>query len=438
MRNNKKTVRIIALVLAVLMVLTLFTGIFGILFAEGRSLADIDREINSARNQLSNLRNRTDQIQGEIEEISGLLGTLREQEDAYLEELSILQEQLYLLEEQIELTEEQIYIYQRLIADKEARLEDAIERETQQLEAYIQRVRAMEERGQLSYIQILLSARSFGDLVTRMHDAQAIVDSDQRMAEALERYRIAVGEFREELEEDRVQLEILIAQLEEEREILDRERTALQERIEEVEARIYAQEIAILELYAEEERIQAEILRRAQDLTDLDAARIEAIRELERQAAAGGNPGGGGMGGTPARPGTAHFVWPSDFTRNVTSGFGPRQSPGGIGSRFHQGIDIAAAGINGTNVIAAASGYVTFSGWSGGFGNFVMIRHGNIGGNVYYTAYAHNSANLVSRGQNVVQGQVIALVGTTGNSTGPHIHFEIIRNGVRIDPMIYF
>jgi murein DD-endopeptidase MepM/ murein hydrolase activator NlpD len=81
---------------------------------------------------------------------------------------------------------------------------------------------------------------------------------------------------------------------------------------------------------------------------------------------------------------------------------------------------------------------VSFSGWSGGFGNFIMIRHGSLGGDIYYTAYAHQSANLVSVGQNVVQGQVIGLVGSTGWSTGPHIHFEIIRNGVRVNPMLYF
>ena len=422
----------IALILAILMLLTLFTGIVTSLNVFGRSLNDIDREINNARSQLSNLQNRTDEIQGEISGIAAQLAELREQEDAYLEELSILQEQLLLLEEQIELTEEQIDIYKRLIVDKELRLEDAIQREEDQLELYIQRVRSMEERGELSYIQILLSARSFSDLITRMHDAQAVIDSDQLLVEALERYRVAVGEFKEELEEDREALEILIAQLEEDRAILDAEREIVQTRIDEIEARIEAQEIAILALYEEEERLAAEILRRAQDLSDLDEERRAAIRELEL------NPPAGGMGGTPALPGSAHFTWPSDFTHRVSSGFGPRQSPGGIGSRFHQGIDIAAPGINGTNVLAAASGYVTFSGWSGGYGNFIMISHGNIGGNVYFTAYGHNSSNLVSRGANVIQGQVIGLVGSTGNSTGPHIHFEIIRNGVRIDPMIYF
>jgi len=321
-----------------------------------------------------------------------------------------------------------------MIADKEERLEEAIAREYEQFELYRLRVRAMEERGHVSYIQILLGSRSFSDLVTRMHDAGEIMNADQRIAEALERYREAVEIYKDELLADRAELELLIAQLEAERVELEIERDILQQLIDEIEAKIAAGEIEQAALEAEYERASTEIAALAQRYTTLSTERQEAIAELERQAAAGGNPGGGGMGGEPARRGTGHFVWPSDFTTNVTSGFGPRVHPITGNVRMHNGIDIAAPGINGTNVLAAASGVVTFAGWQGGFGNVVIINHGN----GYTTVYAHNSANLVSNGQNVVQGQVIARVGSTGNSTGPHIHFEIIRNGVHVNPMLYF
>ena len=126
------------------------------------------------------------------------------------------------------------------------------------------------------------------------------------------------------------------------------------------------------------------------------------------------------------------FAWPLEGNWSITSRFGPRPSPGGIGSTNHQGIDIGAP--TGTPILASADGTVIQSGWNGGYGNFILIDHG--GG--YRTAYAHNSRNSVSTGQIVVQGQVIGEVGSTGNSTGPHLHFEIIRNGVRVDPLSYF
>jgi len=416
------------------MVLTLFTGIFASL-VQGRSIADIDREIHDTRSQLSDLRDQAGYLRGEMAEIGGVLELLREQEGGYLEELAVLQEHLLLLQEQIELTEWQIELYLRMIADMQLRVDEAIAREEEQLALFRQRVRAMEERGPMSRIQIFLQARSFSDLVARIHDAEEIMAFDQRVGEQLERYRAAVQEYKEELLADQDELEILIAQLEIDRAELERERTEVEERIAAVELLIEEQMIAYEELAAEMTRMENEILNRAQSLAALDEARLEAIRELERQARAGNHPG---MGGTPARQGTGSFVWPSDFTRNVTSPFGNRARPMGSGYEFHTGIDIAAGGINNTNVLAAASGYVTFSGWSAGFGNFIMIRHGNLGGDVYYTAYAHMNTNLVARGQNVVQGQVIGLVGSTGWSTGPHIHFEIIRNGTRVDPMLYF
>jgi len=436
--RKKNSVKILALVLAILMVLTLFTGIFASLMADGtgRSPAEIQREIDNARGRISNLEGQTADIDAQLEEFATRLGDLRAQEGMYLEELGLLQEQLDALRARIEIIEEQIDIYERMIADKQARIEEAVEREQEQLGLYQRRIRAMEERGRISYIQILLSARSFSDLVTRIHDASEIMAADQRIAESLERYRVAVQDYKTELQADQDELEILIAQLESERDALQVEEANMLELIRVIEERIQYNEELYRQREAERARFEAEILSIAQNLTALTNEQQEAIREQERQMAAGGGSGGGGMGGTPARRGTGHFMWPSDSSTRITSGFGPRPSPGGIGSTNHRGIDIGAA--SGTNVLAAASGVVVDSRWNGGFGNFIMIRHGNLGGDNYYTVYAHNSRNLVARGDTVVQGQVIALVGSTGNSTGPHIHFEIIRNGVHVNPAPYF
>ena len=124
------------------------------------------------------------------------------------------------------------------------------------------------------------------------------------------------------------------------------------------------------------------------------------------------------------------WKWPS-LTHLITSPFGNRKSPGGIGTTNHSGIDIGAA--FGTPVLASKGGTVTRAGWAGGYGNLVQIDHGN----GWSTLYGHNSAILVSAGQRVRQGQTIALVGSTGRSTGPHIHFGMQHNGSFVNPLSY-
>lgn len=132
-----------------------------------------------------------------------------------------------------------------------------------------------------------------------------------------------------------------------------------------------------------------------------------------------------GTAAVPAQVGTGRFLWPVPGGR-ISSLFGPR------GRSFHAGLDIAAG--QGTAILAADSGVVTASGWNGGFGLMIIIDHGN--GMV--TLYAHNSSNLVSVGQRVQRGQQIAQVGSTGNSTGPHLHFEVHRNGRQVNPLQFF
>lgn len=133
-----------------------------------------------------------------------------------------------------------------------------------------------------------------------------------------------------------------------------------------------------------------------------------------------------GTAAVPAPVGTGRFLWPVSGGGKITSRYGAR------GRSFHAGVDIAAS--RGTAVLAADAGVVTQSGWSGGYGIMVTIDHGN----GYVTRYAHNSSNLVSVGQRVQRGQQIARMGSTGNSTGPHVHFEVLRNGKHINPMQFF
>ncbi|HSI97782.1 MAG TPA: peptidoglycan DD-metalloendopeptidase family protein [Gaiellaceae bacterium] len=164
-----------------------------------------------------------------------------------------------------------------------------------------------------------------------------------------------------------------------------------------------------------------EYLEEVEALAAESAALAAAIRAAQTQAGTGGSAGTGSTGtGTPSAAG---FIWPVNGV--VVSGFGMRWG------RMHEGIDVSAS--TGTAIRAAAAGTVIWSGWRGGYGNCVVVDHGN----GLATLYAHASALLVGVGQRVSQGQTVALVGSTGNSSGPHLHFEVRVNGVAVDPLFY-
>ena len=147
---------------------------------------------------------------------------------------------------------------------------------------------------------------------------------------------------------------------------------------------------------------------------------MKLSRELAAQQAAQGKPAGGGSGG---------YIWPVS-SRYITSTVGGRSSPGGVGSTNHKGTDIGRVGYT-SQVYAAKSGTVIVSQRSSSYGEYVVISHGS--GNT--ALYAHLSSRKVSSGQYVNQGDVIGITGSTGNSTGPHLHFEVTEGGVRVNPL---
>ena len=173
-------------------------------------------------------------------------------------------------------------------------------------------------------------------------------------------------------------------------------------------------------LSQEEDEIQAQIVKKSQ--------------ELAAQQAAGNNTSSGNAstGVVTSWMGSGGYMWPEKASKKINSPFGLRSSPGGIGSTNHKGVDIGGVGYT-TQVLASKAGTVIVSQRSSSYGEYVVVSHGS--GNT--TLYAHMSKRLVSAGQTVQQGQVLGITGSTGNSTGPHLHFEITEGGVRVDPLQY-
>lgn len=406
----------------------------------------------------------------------------RDQIDALIDEANGIQEQQAALEEQIlgysnviaetldhkaaldaEIAriEEEVAALEAKISDCEARifvkgeeLADAQRREEEKYEQFCQRVRAMEEQGRMNYWMILFRATSFVDFLTRLDFVSEIMEADQRVMDELRELQAEIAAKRAELEREREELDAANAECLEKKAELDAQREAANQVIIELEAnRAEAQSERDI-LSEEAERIQAEVVRLSEELArqeeeariraeqEAEAARIRAEEEAAARARAERAAAesyralrerlNAEMDDFTVAEGVGGYIWPVNSHR-ITSTFGGRASPGGIGSTNHKGIDIGGVGYT-SAVHAAKGGTVIISQYSNSYGNFVVVSHGS--GNT--TLYAHMSARLVEAGQAVSQGEVLGVTGSTGHSTGPHLHFEITENGVRINPLIYF
>jgi murein DD-endopeptidase MepM/ murein hydrolase activator NlpD len=266
------------------------------------------------------------------------------------------------------------------------------------------------ENGDLSYLNALIASRSFSEFVERWEDLRLLIAANERAVRARKSAQERVAAVEADLERTRMELQQEEQAQEEARSQLGSLASERQNLVQlaAVQRRTVASQVAEMEsLSASEE-------------AELEGLILERERELEAQQRAAGIAGGAESGGS----GT--FAWP--VTGTITSPFGWRSNPFGGGPEFHQGLDIAAP--MGTTVTAAAAGTVIMAQWYGGYGNYILIDHG--GG--YSTGYGHLSAMYVASGQAVQRGQAIGAVGSTGQSTGPHLHFEVRIAGKPVDP----
>lgn len=285
------------------------------------------------------------------------------------------------------------------IAQKDEELRIAQEECDKQYAAYCERAKKLLQKGNVSYLEILVDADSFSDFLTRVSLVKQIAKYDNNKLEELREFANQIELLKKELEEENVRLTALKKEADAQMAVLREKQAKSQSIIDALKADIASYEKAL----------------KAQEAAE--AAAREEIRRLT-QGSSGTYTGGA-------------FAWPSVSTY-ITSPYGTRVHPVTGKVKTHSGIDIGAG--MGTNIFAAADGTVIISGWnSGGYGNYVVIDHG--GG--ITTLYAHCSSLLVSRGQKVSRGQVIAKCGSTGMSTGPHLHFEVLKNGAHTDPYAY-
>ena len=355
------------------------------------SQADIDK-----------LENKSDSLANEKAALEKKLSQLSKDKSAALERKKLLDQRIDVVISEIANTEELISNYEQLIAQREEELAQAELEEADQYALFCRRVRAMEERGTISYWSVLFDASSFSDMLSNLDWINEIMSSDQRVIDNLKAAQNDISTRKAELETNKASAENARKDLVNKKSDLTKQYQEAEALVAEIQNNQTEYKSVLAEINAEEERIRKEIIALSKKLA-------------EQQAADAAKAGG--------------YIWPTD-SKYITSTVGGRESPGGIGSTNHKGTDIGRVGYT-SPIYAAKAGTVIVSQYSNAYGHYIVISHGS--GNT--TLYAHLSSRKVKVGDVVKQGQTIGISGSTGNSTGPHLHFEVMENGEIINPL---
>lgn len=362
------------------------------------AMASTQAEIDKLKEQAQEISKNKKDLQKEIDKLKA------EAKDANAQK-ELLDKQNDMIRSELKNAEDQIKQYEQLIEQTKAELAQAEKEEEEQHELFCSRVRAMEENGTVSYWAVLFNAGSFTDLLSTLDDVGEIMENDQRIFDEMR-------ELRKSIQEKKATLEQCLVEAEAQRKLLEEKRKELQAKLDEATA-------LISKISANKNEYQKLLKAEEAEAKSIDAQ----IRKLQAQLANSGNAGPATKGG---------YIWPVTTSKKISSPYGSRVNPVTGRSETHKGVDVAGVYYS-SNILAAKAGTVIISQYGSSYGNYVVVSHGT--GNT--TLYAHMSKRSVKVGDVVKQGDVLGVTGSTGNSTGPHLHFEITEGGSRVDPLKY-
>ena len=447
MKNRKRLVSILAGIMAAVMLLTLLVGILPV-SASAKSSKEIKDEINA-------LKGDRTAIWAQLEALKGEQNANWESIEEMVEQKNNIDQQIGLLYTEIENINAQIRGYTELIAANQEELDAAEAKLADLSEKNKERIQAMEEEGEISYWSVIFKAKSFTDLIDRLNMMEEIHAADQRRMNELSEAATAVAEAREALATEKAALEESRQALKDSQAELDAKRAEADALLAELNADKRALDQMEADYEAEEATLSAEIAAAEVEYTKALKAEEEARRKAEEErkrkeeeerkkqeaanqkpsdggsdsGSSGGSSDSGSSGGSGA---VANESWARPCSwRKLTSPYGYRIHPTLGYRKFHNGVDLAND--QGTPIYAARSGKVTVATYGGTYGYYVTINHGD----GYSSLYAHMTHYVVHKGDTVKKGQLIGYMGSTGRSTGPHLHFSIFYNGSSVNPMNY-
>jgi len=388
--------------------------------AYATSLSDLKEE----KKQVETKKN---QLNSSISNKSNAITANQEKQQQILDQIQALNAEIDKTNSNIKKVQADIRVTNEEIKKLEASIEELLHKIEERDLLLQERARAIQAGGSVSYLDVLLGSNSFVDFIDRFSAVNALLEADRQIIQdqkddkqKLEEQKQSVEEKRKNLEDKKAELERLKASLDSQK----TEKNKLVDQLEKEQEKLKSEKVLL-------EKEYSEALEVSQELQDQIIAEQNRLAEIARQqeakrkaaaaaaAAAAANNGGGSSGGTVHAP-QSNGTWIKPTNGRLTSPYGWRNL--GAGPEFHYGVDLANA--TGTPIWAAADGVVSYAAPLSSYGNVVIVTH-SIDGQIYTTVYAHLSAFNVSVGQEVTQGQQIAAMGSTGRSTGPHLHFEV-------------
>lgn len=410
--SKRRSIKIVCVLMAaVLLLIGFIPG-----KAEAVTSGEVRQQIDELEEQEAELRQRMEALDAQIKENVSQMGDVVEQKEQ-------IDQQISLLHDQIRNINDQIGAYAVLVADQQAELSEAEENLVVLQQKYKERIRAMEEQGSLSYWEILFEARNFSDLLDRINMIQEIVASDNRRLEELRAAKKRVEEASQILAQQKKQLELTRTERNTAQQLLSDKRLHADLLLRELLSRGEEYDRLMVESEQRQEELMQEIAEKENEYDRLAREEWLATSVPETTSPDPGTfepPAGDGNWVTPVK----QYV--------LTSPFGMRLDPVLHYWKMHNGVDMAWD--EGTPIYAARSGIVSETGYQEqGAGNYVYINHGD----GYRTVYMHMTHFIVSAGDRVFAGQLIGYMGSTGWSTGYHLHFGISYNGTYVNPMEY-
>lgn len=402
-KTAKKFAAVVALLLAGIMIFSALSGVLSVTASAA--------SISGLKKQLSTIDEQKAEIEAQLEALESQINTASEKK-------AKLDEKMGLTQDEIDTTQALISQLTDEIDAKTTQLDQAIADLDEKTALFETRIRVMYENGEVSYLDVLLASENFSDMLSRMEIVSQIMDYDKKVVAEYTKAKEDITDKKLSLETAKTEQVGYESALKQQYDALDSQKQQQQQIISDLNADKEQKEAEERKMEEEKQGINSEIER-------LSREAAEAARKAAQQS--------GSSSSTSTAPSSGTFTWPIPGygKGSITSPYGYRNCPY-HGRELHSGTDLGVP--TGTPIVAAAAGTVVKSYMSSSYGNYTVIDHG--GGVI--TAYAHQSKRQVSVGDKVTAGQQIGLVGSTGNSTGSHLHFEVYVNGSTVNPMQYY
>ena len=418
--------RLIISLIAGILILSLMIG-FVAMIANAAKSDEIQDELDELEEEAESLAAERELLGEEIEKTNDEMLDIANQK-------AQVDQEIELLKQESENVNEQIHQYNLLISEKQTALNEIQTEQETLLGNYKTRIRAIQEHGEISYLSALLNAESFADMLLYRVMIDEISKADEQMMADLREKAIDVLTAKEELDNQRGLLEDKMRELSENEELLAEKRAESDALL----ADLYILCAELLEDDEKYEALEAELSEEiAQKEVEYQKAKQEeyeaylAQQQQQQQQQQNNNNSSNGDGGSSSAPTDVYFMYPLSYYGVVTSSYGYRVHPITGNYSFHNGVDLAVG--QGTPIYASRSGYVSTAEYNYAYGYYVTINHMD----GFSSLYGHMTHYVVSSGEYVSQGQVIGYAGSTGYSTGPHLHFTIYCNGSTVNPMNY-